>query len=224
VKRKIPLVTGEIYHVFSKSIANFVVFNTDSEFLKMRNLFKYYQLKDPPYKFNYFVKVKLKGNEEDFDNYFSSHLLNKEKLVQIIAYCIMPTHLHLILKQLKEGGISLFIGNVLNSYSRYFNTKHKRHGPLWEGKFKNILVKTDEQLLHLTRYIHLNPTSAGLVDKPEEWLYSSYLEYLGKVKEINRICDYEDLMDISTSFYKNFVEDRISYQKELEKIKHLILE
>jgi len=224
VKRKIPLVTGEIYHVFSKSIANFVVFNTDSEFLKMRNLFKYYQLKDPPYKFNYFVKVKLKGNEEDFDNYFSSHLLNKEKLVQIIAYCIMPTHLHLILKQLKEGGISLFIGNVLNSYSRYFNTKHKRHGPLWEGKFKNILVKTDEQLLHLTRYIHLNPTSAGLVDKPEEWLYSSYLEYLGKVKEINRICYYEDLMDISTSFYKNFVEDRISYQKELEKIKHLILE
>ncbi len=224
MKRKIPLVTGEIYHVLSKSIANFVVFNTDSEFLKMRNLFKYYQLKDPPYKFNYFVKVKLKGNEEDFDNYFSSHLLNKEKLVQIIAYCIMPTHLHLILKQLKEGGISLFIGNVLNSYSRYFNTKHKRHGPLWEGKFKNILVKTDEQLLHLTRYIHLNPTSAGLVDKPEEWLYSSYLEYLGKVKEINRICDYEDLMDISTSFYKNFVEDRISYQKELEKIKHLILE
>jgi len=222
MKRKVPLVTGEIYHVVSKSIANFVIFNNDSEFLRMRALFKYYQIKDPPYKFNYFMKIKIK--EEDFDEYFSLYLSNKEKLVQIIAYCIMSTHFHLILKQLKEGGISIFIGNVLNSYSRYFNTKHKRRGPLWEGKFKNILVKTDEQLLHLTRYIHLNPTSAGLVNKPEEWLYSSYLEYLGKVKEINRICYYEDLIDISASSYKNFVEDRISYQKELEKIKHLILE
>jgi len=224
MKRKVPLVTGEIYHVISKSIANFVIFNNDNEFLRMRNLFKYYQLKNPPYKFNYFVKTKLKENEEDFDNYFSLHLFNKEKLVQIIAYCIMPTHLHLILKQLREEGISIFIGNVLNSYSRYFNTKHKRRGPLWEGKFKNILVKTDEQLHHLTRYIHLNPTSARLVNKPEEWLYSSYLEYLGKGKEINRICYYEDLIDISASSYRNFVEDRISYQKELEKIKHLILE
>ncbi len=222
MKRKIPLVTGEIYHVDSKSIANFVIFNNDSEFLRMRALFKYYQIKDPLYKFNYFVKTKVK--EEDFDKYFSLYLSNKEKLVQIIAYCIMSTHFHLILKQLKEGGISIFIGNVLNSYSRYFNTKHKRRGPLWEGKFKNLLVKTDEQLLHLTRYIHLNPTSAGLVNKPEEWLYSSYLEYLDKVKEINRICYYEDLIDISAFSYKNFVEDRISYQRELEKIKHLILE
>jgi len=117
------------------------------------------------------------------------------------------------------------MGNVLNSYSRYFNTKHKRGSPLWKGKFKNVLVETDEQLLHLTRYIHLNPTSAGLVKKPEEWPYSSYLEYLGKIKKMDRICSYEDLMDISpSSSYKNFVESRISYQRELEKIKHLILE
>jgi len=136
----------------------------------------------------------------------------------------MPTHFHLILKQLKKGGISTFIGNVLNSYSRYFNTKHKRGGPLWEGKFKNVSVETDEQLLHLTRYIHLNPTSAGLVKKPEEWPYSSYLEYLGKIKKINRICSYEDLIDISPLSYKNFVESRILYQRELAKIKHLILE
>ncbi|MCD6228150.1 MAG: transposase, partial [Candidatus Omnitrophica bacterium] len=183
--------------------------------------FKYYQIKEPPYKFNYFVKIKTK---ENFDEDFSLYLSDKEKIVEIVAYCIMPTHFHLILKQLKKGGISTFIGNVLNSYSRYFNTKHKRGGPLWEGKFKNVSVETDEQLLHLTRYIHLNPTSAGLVKKPEEWSYSSYLEYLGKIKKINRICSYEDSIDISPLSYKNFVESRILYQRELEKIKHLILE
>jgi len=83
MKRKIPLVTGKVYHVFNKSIADFVVFNNDDEFSRMRNLFRYYQIKDPPYKFNYFVKIKIK---ENFDEDLFSYLSNKEKMVQIIAY------------------------------------------------------------------------------------------------------------------------------------------
>jgi len=69
MKRKTPLITGKVYHVFNKSIADFVVFNNDNEFLRMKNLFKYYQIKEPPYKFNYFVKIKTK---ENFDEDFSS--------------------------------------------------------------------------------------------------------------------------------------------------------
>jgi putative transposase len=169
--------------------------------------------------------MKLEKVKEDgFINYFTSILQEKERLVQIIAYCIMPTHLHLILKQLKENGISTFIGNVLNSYSRYFNTKYRRKGPLWEGKFKNVLVKTDEQLLHLTRYIHLNPSTAFLVDRPEEWLASSYQEYLLKVNNIERICKFEDVLEIEPSSYRKFIEDRISYQRELAVIKEMLLE
>ena len=70
------------------------------------------------------------------------------------------------------------MGDILNSYSRYFNTKQKRKGPLWEGRFENVLIKTDEQLLHLTRYIHLNPVTAYLVDQAKDWQASSYNEYL----------------------------------------------
>jgi putative transposase len=79
----------------------------------------------------------------------------------------MPTHIHLVLRQLKDGGISKFMSNILNSYSRYFNIKHNRKGPLWEGRFRKVLVGSDEQLLHLTRYVHLNPVTACLVDKPK---------------------------------------------------------
>ncbi len=134
----------------------------------------------------------------------------------------MPTHLHLILKQLKENGISIFMGNLLNSYSRYFNIRYKRKGPLWEGRFKSILIENGEYLLHLTRYIHLNPTTANLVRKPEDWELSSYKEYILNKKDA--LCDYSDLLDISKKSYREFVEDRISYQKELHKIKRLILE
>ncbi len=185
---------------------------------------QYYQVENHALKFSQFLLLK-KVRKKGFRNSLPSDISAREKkLVQIVSYCIMPTHLHLILKQLRNNGITIFMGNLLNSYSRYFNTRYKRKGPLWEGRFKNILIKNDAYLLHLTRYIHLNPTTANLVEKPEEWEFSSYREYLSSSEKEKGICEYSDLLEISKSYYQNFVEDRIAYQRELHKIKHLILE
>lgn len=136
----------------------------------------------------------------------------------------MPTHIHLILQQLKNYGISRFMNLILKSYSKHFNIKHKRKGPLWEGRFKNVLVETNEQFLHLTRYIHLNPVTDYLVNKPEDWKFSSYREYIGLVDKDERICDFSDYLDMDIPSYQGFVNDRIVYQRELAQIKHLILE
>ncbi len=229
MKRKEALATGEVYHVFNKSIAGYKIFNNDSEFLRMINVICYYQRENPGLKFSDFIRsAAVKNNHfpPQGCNHFPPlgwEMGDKEKLVEIIAYCVMPTHLHLAVKQLKENGISIFMGNVLNSYAKYFNTKHERKGPLWEGKFQNLLVETDEYLLHLTRYIHLNPPTARLVDKPEDWLVSSYREYLLSTDN-TRICKYEDILDIEPKDYKEFVEDRISYQRDLAKIKHLLID
>jgi putative transposase len=220
--RKDPLVTGNVYHILTKSIAGFKIFNINSDFLRIKRALQYYQVKNHVLKFSQFLTLK-EVKKKGFDKCVSSIISPKDKnLIQIVAYCTMPTHLHLILKQLKENGISIFMGNLLNSYSRYFNVKYKRKGPLWEGRFKSILIESDEYLLHLTRYIHLNPTTANLVRKPEDWKFSSYREYISNKEEA--LCDYSDLLDISRSSYKKFVENRISYQKELHKIKHLVLE
>lgn len=211
--RKDLLVEGEIYHIFSKSIANFIVFNNDLEFSRMLEAIHYYEIENPAIRFSDFIEL-----HKDTGEY-----ADKDKLVEIIAYCLMPTHLHLILKQLKEKGISVFMSTILNSYSRYFNLKHNRKGPLWESRFKNVLVETDEQLLHLTRYLHLNPVTAYLVNKPEEWTYSSYKEYLTANNNL-KICNYCKFLDIKPVSYKIFIDDRISYQRELAEIKSLILE
>ncbi|OGW71290.1 MAG: hypothetical protein A2047_04340 [Omnitrophica bacterium GWA2_41_15] len=145
-------------------------------------------------------------------------------MIQIICYCFMPTHIHLVLKQLKDNGISDFMMHILNSHTRYFNIKHNRKGPLWESKFKKVLVDSDEQLLHLTRYIHLNPVTACIVNKPEEWRYSSYNEYVSDGTVTDGICEYKNILDINSFSYKKFVENRISYQRELAKIKGLMLD
>lgn len=217
--RKTPLATGEIYHVFSKSIAGFRIFNNDSEFSRMFQTIRHYQYAKPTIKFS--KAHRPKKNDVIQEKKLS---LDNDKLVEIIAYCLMPTHLHLILKQLKENSISIFMANSLNSYTRYFNIRHNRKGPLWEGRFKNVHVKTDEQIMHLTRYIHLNPTSASLVKEPEEWKASSYREFMAKVKDHERICRYEDIISVKPDSYREFVLDRVSYQQELAAIKHLLLE
>lgn len=220
--RKYPLVNDQTYHVFSRSIANFKIFNNAHDFKRMIKLFHYFQIKNPPTKFSYFIRYKEARNLGFFE-LFDSLTKDDSKLVQLIAYCLMPTHIHLILKQIQTNGISIFLNNTLNSYTRYFNTCHKRKGPLWEQRFKNVLVENDEQLLHLTRYIHLNPVTASLVKKPEEWQFSSFLEYLGTNSQ-RSICSFDDLLKISPKEYKKFVNEHIDYQKELKKIKDLCLE
>ena len=219
--RKEELTIGEYYHVFNKSIAGFKIFNSDADYSRMVEALRFYQRENPPLAFSRFVKMDdVARAGSDMVEEWSS----RDKLVRIYAYCIMPTHIHLLLKQEKADGISIFVGNTLNSFSRYFNTKLKRKGPLWEHRFKNALIKTDEQFLHLTRYLHLNPVTAYMVSKPEEWLASSYREYVLEDELQCGICEYDDVIKMRPIVYREFVEDNISYQRELAGIKRLILE
>lgn len=79
-------------------------------------------------------------------------------------------------------------------------------------------------MLHLTRYFHLNAATAKIVDKPELWPYSSYKEYIEPDKVANKICDFDQILDIKPEEYKRFVNDQIGYQRELALIKHLLID
>ncbi|MCL5795035.1 MAG: transposase [Patescibacteria group bacterium] len=219
ITRKDPLVNDQIYHVLNKSIEGFKIFNYANDFHRMLELINYYKYRDTPVKFSQFSTLN-KIEQKDIRQRFAK---SDNTLVNIIAFCLMPTHIHLVLKQTSEKGISTFTGNILNSYAKYFNTKYKRKGPLWEGRFKSVLIDSDRQLLHLTRYLHLNPVSAGLVNRPDKWTFSSYKEYIFP-KSNYEICKFDDILDIKQGHYKKFVENRISYQRELTKIKKLLAE
>jgi putative transposase len=211
-----PLVENEVYHIITKSIAGYKIFNTNEDYERFCNILLFYTATKLPWKFSDFPGKK------SYDCVQSAIAkINSPLRVQIIAFSLMSTHLHLTIKQNINNGVSEYMKRVLESYTRYFNYKHKRKGPLWESRFKNILVETDEQLLHLTRYVHLNPVTAGIVDNPKDWKFSSYLEYLGNGKR-DSLADYKGLIEIKKADYIKFVEERKDYQKELAIIKHLI--
>lgn len=216
--RKDRLENNYYYHVFSRSIAKYIVFNNEEEYSKFIEIYKLYRHINFGYQYSKFIRLNPMIQSQIINSLQSDN----EVFVEIIAFCLMPTHIHFLLKQTADQGISKFIAKILNCYSRYFNIKHKRTGPLWSGRFKSVLVSTDEQLLHLTRYLHLNPSSAGIVTKPEDWSNSSYNDYIDTSN--STLLNYSDLFSISPKEYKKFVMDHKAYQKELSYIKSIIIE
>jgi len=217
--RKVPLAVENIYHVFTRSIAKFNVFRDDNDYARMRYALFFYTAETVPFKLSNFMDLssERKGT-------IISNIKDSSKRVRLLAYCLMPTHLHLVLQQLKENGISKYINLVLKSYSKYFNVKYNRLGPLWEGRFKNVCVETDEQFIHLTRYIHLNPVTAFFVDEASKWTYSSHNEYVNMIPDSEKICNFSDCLNMGIKSYEAFVCDNISYQRKLGQIKHLLLD
>jgi putative transposase len=99
--------------------------------------------------------------------------------VEMLAWCLMPNHFHFLLWTELEDGISRFMQVAFNVYVQSLNKMLGRKGPLFEGRFKHVLVDEQSYFMQLCRYIHLNPVKAGLVQKPGEWAYSDYPEWTG---------------------------------------------
>lgn len=220
--RKITLATDEIYHVFNRGVAKHPIFSEETDYTRLTDLINYYRFEKPCLRFSYFIRLAKTIK----DNFWNNLKDKSQPLVEIISYCLMPNHFHLLLKQLKENGISIFMSNFQNSYVRFFNTKHKRPGPLFQSIFKAVRVETNDQLLYVNRYIHLNPSSSRLVeiDKLTGYVWSSFPHYLGSIQLpfIKPELVLDQFKNIES--YRKFVFDQADYQRKLDDIKHLVLE
>lgn len=106
------------------------------------------------------------------------HYFIEDEVLDVIAYCLMPNHYHFLV-QLRKDNLSFKMQGFTLSYTKAMNRRYELCGSLFQGRFQAILVGQTDYLLTLTRYIHLNPVKAGFVDRPEEWEFSSYPEYIG---------------------------------------------
>jgi putative transposase len=100
--------------------------------------------------------------------------------VSVIAYCLLPNHYHWLLRQDSDTPAGKVPARVFGSYTQAFNRAFDRSGTLFEGPYKLLPVETDDYLMRLCVYIHLNPVHHGLVDTPEKWPYSNYLDWIGR--------------------------------------------
>lgn len=210
--RIIPLVTGEIYHVFNRGVAKLPIFKDVRDYNRLLKTVYYYQFQGPKPQFSQVNRFK--------DNEFEKN----KKIVEIFCYCLMPNHYHFLLHQLQDTGISEFISKLSNSYTKYFNTRHQRIGPLLQGQFKAVRIESEEQLVHVSRYIHLNPISSFLVKDLKAYPWSSYQAYIG-LRE-NTICVKEPVLSMfkTSQEYEQFVLNQVDYQQKLKLIEHLLLD
>ncbi len=112
--------------------------------------------------------------------------------VGLLCYCLMPNHIHLLVRQNTEVPAYKFVQSLHTSYGIYFNKKNNRVGTLWQDRFKQNNVYGAEDLLYLSFYIHLNPLADGLIKKLEEYQWSSYLDFVGY--RGGTLCDKEAVL------------------------------
>jgi putative transposase len=136
---------------------------------------------------NCFYHIYNRGNNRDlitFDKYDSVSFFEKLRhrlspdLVEYHGYVLLPNHYHLLVRVLRETGIERAMKAFGISYARRINLRHGHVGHVFQGRYRVRRVGTDSYLLNLSRYIHLNPVLAGLVQSPEDWKYSSYRWFL----------------------------------------------
>lgn len=207
MKRHTIFALGEIYHICNKSISNYEIFRKEEFSQRFLDICAYYdEVRTSKYS-DYLRKEKI---------------FNYKNLIQLahpqftfLAYCVMPDHYHLLIKASLSADISTYIGTVENSYTRFYNMRNNRKGPLWQSAFRCTRITSNEQLLHVIRYIHLNPTTASLVVDSRYWDFSSHRLYL-----------QQDILDSikavslkSVSRYEKFILDNQDYQKRLRVIK-----
>ncbi|MBI2588898.1 transposase [Candidatus Saccharibacteria bacterium] len=193
-------VAESYYHVYNRGVYKQNIFTQERDYTAFLSLPKRHLSREPA---------------QDHTRRPLPHLRND---VELLAYCLMPSHFHLLIYNKKESGLTDLMRSMMTAYSRYFNKTHKRKGALFESSYKASLIDNEAYLWHISRYIHLNPQDLG--SKYISYPYSSYAYYMGnkKAEWINpeRILKMhgDELSD-----YASFVKDYESMRAELQQLK-----
>jgi REP element-mobilizing transposase RayT len=218
--RKEKFQTGEYYHIYNRGVDKREIFCDEKDFVRflrsmrgMNNILGDVQR-------DYIKRHKNSGNLKSDFGYPKSDFL---PLVEIISFCLNQNHYHFILKQLVDGGITLFMRKLATGYTKYFNIKHNRSGVLFQGKFKSIHAKDYGHLLKLMVYVNCNYEVHNL-GKAENWAWSSYLDASGRRK--GNLCNFDIIKEEfkTAENFKNFCEEIISEIKSNKNLQKYLLE
>ncbi|PJC49435.1 hypothetical protein CO033_01550 [Candidatus Nomurabacteria bacterium CG_4_9_14_0_2_um_filter_32_10] len=214
--RKVDFEIGEFYHIYNRGNSKQKIFNNKEDYER-------------------FIKLLFLSNG---NNSFKIHFIKNdvvydfdrgERLVDIGAYCLMPNHFHLLIKEKVENGISKFMQKLTTAYVMYYNEKYKRIGSLFEGKFKSEHVGNDRYLKYTFSYIHLNPIKLleskwkelGIKDKNrainflKDYKYSSFKDFLREARIESSILSRRSFPDYfsTTKIFISEILDWINYNK-----------
>jgi putative transposase len=208
--RKLIFASGEYYHLFNRGVDKRKVFLGRVDYVRFIRTIH---------------NLMTSGSASESLKLNQSLALNKK--IKLIGYCLMPNHYHMLVKQLDEDGVTEFMHKLDTSYTKYFNLNTHRTGRLFEYTFKATHIETDEEFIHVIRYIHLNPLVSGIIKDLRKYKWSSYLDLIGE--RDGKLCDRSEVLGqfsgINTSkSYEKFVLDYADYAIKLDYIKHHLLD
>lgn len=204
---------GEIYHLCTRGVDKRSIVEDKADYERMSALMRHCLPQGRILSYSL-----RKRSKEDIEI-----PLEGKGLVDLLAFCVMTNHLHLLIKENVDKGTSTYMQRLLNGYAKYFNMRYNRSGPLFTSRFKNVLVDDDEQLLHVSRYIHLNPYVAHMIDDPFDYPWSSLRTYVAKRDQ--SICHRSLIRSMMGSGeYREFIKDEADYERSLEDYEYVFLD
>lgn len=232
--RKQQFANNEIYHIVLRGIDDNLIFKDIDDYY--RGIFSIYEFNTTELitiQRRREARIQLKKEGRD-----PISIDARDKLIEILVFCFMPNHIHLLLRQIKDGGITKFMQKVGVGYAGYFNRKYGRKGYVFQNRFKDVYIKDDEQLKTIFVYIHTNPISLiepnwkeeGIgnanraIDFLENYKWSSYQDYLGRTN-FPSVTNRELFLDImgGSNGCKEFVDGWVKYKKEIKNFPKLEL-
>jgi putative transposase len=227
------LINGEIYHIVVRGVGDSEIFRDEGD---------YYRAIFSLYEFNTTEPIEIREQRrkrklvKDAGGQSSD---TRDLLVEVLAFCFMPNHIHLLIRQLKDGGITQFMRKFGTGYATYFNKKYNRKGHLFQGRFKAVHIRDNEQLKTVFVYIHTNPisliepkwkekgikNSQKVIKFLENYKWSSYSDYVGK-KNFPSVTKRDFLLKVmgGSEGCREFVEGWIEYKKELKSLIEVAIE
>jgi len=195
--REISLKNGEYYHIYNRGTDKRDIFSGEFDYVRFFRSLKEFNQVEPV------VSLYIKDQLEKAGKTIVAGPLQGEKLIEIVAFNLLPNHFHLILKQLREGGISEFMKRVGGGYTRYFNHRYKRSGVLFQGKFKSAHINSNEKLIYLSAYVDGNHIVHGIKNGGK---FSSLDEYKNGKKYLCNVnpvlCQFDSVKD-----YLKYIEN-----------------
>ena len=172
--RNIIIAPGEHYHIYNRGVNKQNIFRDSRDWSRFLFLLLYFQ------------SIEILGHTQRlFEEFLESNGqhrvltkivqdIKKKRNVELVTFCLMSNHFHLILKEVEDEGIAKYMQRVLNAYTKYYNTKYQKSGHLFQGPYQAVHVDDDQQLLHLSAYIHKNP------ENWKSYVWSSYSDMIIK--------------------------------------------
>jgi len=223
----------EIYHVLNRGVDKRKIFLDDKDYLRFIHDLYEFNDEEPAGEIYYYFNKYQDVRRPDIIK-----RKKRKRIVDLLAFCLMPNHYHLLLIPKKPEYLTLFMKKLNGGYAKYFNEKYQRTGTLFERRFKRVLIKREEHFIHLPYYIHCNPldlkypewrnrelkNSQEAIKFLEKYRWSSHLDYLG-IKNFPSLTQREFLLNVfeGEKGYKNAIENWLK-SFDLEEIKQWTLE